>query len=136
MADTEHTFQDDMVGILRAHGCFTTPQAGSLFMAGMPDLQLNTKHGYTFSIENKVWKNKANPTREQIVGLLRPQQKVVIVNNLWPRGIYAPIFIQDMRDKEFAFLMWQDKLIKVPWRMHCGIFANARSKEEQLLSTF
>lgn len=132
MAD-EHSFQKAFKLELEKWNVHCPSLVASMFMAGMPDLILNTAKGYTYYIELKYWRNvKAPQSFHDIQGLLKGPQIAVIKHTLWKRGIVCPIIAQNGIDNEWCFMVYKDQMKVYPWKELCKCLAACSSKDDFL----
>jgi hypothetical protein len=135
MAGPEHEFQDIFVDKLRAWGARVTPLAASRYMAGQPDLLINTTEGYTYYIENKVWKNVMAPMKKDMWDLLHGPQ-IGGMHALWKMNVVAPIFAQDLTEPDFVYVSYKDWMCRIAWRPACNFLARAKDNRIILNSLF
>lgn len=121
----EHSFQKAFKAELEKWNVHCPSLVASMFMAGMPDMLLNNKLGYTFYIENKFWRN-SNPPKDAhaIQNLLKGPQIAVIKHTLWKRGIMCPIVAQIENDPDMAAICYKDMMKIYPWREFAKFLAN------------
>lgn len=124
----EAEFQDKQVDYLRSKGCEVTPLVGHSLMAGMPDLWILTMKGAGYHAENKVWRNKADPTPDKIVSLLDGPQAITI-KKMWKRNHWCPIIA--FRDTEFidaaiCFVYDGTEYWSGPWKQYADRMARTK----------
>lgn len=89
----EHDAEAELKDQLEMYNCWVRKLHGSLLQPGLPDFLIATPRSFFFAAENKFWRQVNKPTTiDDFTKLLRPQQRVTIVTNLWPRKVFAPIF--------------------------------------------
>lgn len=130
----ENKFQNSFIKALEAYGCYAVANVQSAYQMGQPDMRVWTKSGFVIDIENKVMRS-GNVTVENIIKLLRPTQKAVILHRLWPRNAACLIVAQFLINVEFAAVVYKTNLESVRWKTLACSIANVKSHEEFLLLT-
>jgi len=124
----EHKFQTDFKENITKYNGHCPSLVASMFMAGMPDLIVNTTTGYTFYMELKVWKNLQHPQEaSQVHALLHGPQIGVIRKTLWPRNILCPIVAQLCDAPTASVVVYKDSMAFIPNDLLAKIAAKASS---------
>jgi hypothetical protein len=127
----EHSFQRFFKEELEKWNGHCPSLVASMFMAGMPDLIINTSKGYTYYTELKFWRNKNPPSNsQQIQALLRGPQIAVIKHTLWKRSIACPIIAQLQYDMDTCAVAYKDKFLLANVKTMAKIMALLSSKEQ------
>ncbi len=112
----EHSFQKEVKEKITQYRGSVKSLAGSVFMAGMPDLLIVSRFGEISLIENKFWaKSKPPETFHELHKQFTATQNVVIKHDYWKRNVSCLQMTQLCYDLDTAVLCYKDKFIYVPW---------------------
>ena len=132
MAD-EHSFQRALKAEVERWGGHIPSLVASMYMAGMPDLVVNTTEGFTYYAELKFWRNKDDPKdAHSMQSLLRGPQIQVIKHTLWKRHILCPIIAQLAYDMDRVCINYKDRIVLANWKSIAKLMARIKCREEFL----
>lgn len=132
MAD-EHSFQTAFKAECVLWGAYVPSLVASMFMSGQPDIDITTKHGLMFKIENKYYRGQASPsTWQEMHSLLRGPQIAVIKQQYWRRNALVLIQAQLSTKPDLSCLCYKEQIGIANWKTFAKICALAKTREEVL----
>jgi hypothetical protein len=117
----ENKFQNEFAEAARFYGCYVVANVQSAFQMGQPDIRIWSRAGYAMDIENKVHRT-GDLSRENILKLLRPTQKAVILHQLWPRNAPCLVVAHLHNNPEFCMVLGKSSEMSMRWKsLACAI---------------
>lgn len=113
----EHSYQKAFKELVQAHGGTAVSLAGSVFMAGMPDLMCVSTDGAICLIENKFWSKRTDPEdfhalQKQFHG----SQVARIKHDLWKKQAPVILVTQIIRNLDTVYINYKTDVYCTPWK--------------------